>query len=113
MPTRASVASHQTRCSIFTASPEPAESGLANARPCLNRLQAHHEERLREVKAQSERCGVSAREVMKGMFRRELGLHEQTFALGEALAHLHLLWHRGDVRRRRNAEGIYEFTAAD
>ncbi|WP_353618832.1 hypothetical protein [Paenacidovorax monticola] len=58
-------------------------------RPRLNRFQAHHEERLREVKAQSERCGVSAREVMKGMFRRELGLHEQTFALGEALAHLH------------------------
>jgi len=79
----------------------------------VKQLQAHHEERLREVKAQSERCGVSAREVMKGMFRRELGLHEQTFALGEALAHLHLLWHRGDVRRRRNAEGIYEFTAAD
>ena len=38
------------------------------------------------------------------MFRRKLDAHQLTFALGEALAHLHYLWYEGilqrDMRRR-------------
>ena len=46
------------------------------------------------------------------MFKRKLGLHEQTFALGEALAHLHWLWHCGEVQRTQDAAGIYRFSAS-
>jgi hypothetical protein len=33
-----------------------------------------------------------------------------TFALGEALAHLHALWYEGRVERRLD-DGVYRFTA--
>ena len=33
-----------------------------------------------------------------------------TFALGEALAHLHALWYEGKLQRREEA-GVYRFSA--
>jgi hypothetical protein len=35
-----------------------------------------------------------------------------TFALGEALAHLHLLWFEGQLHRHLGGDGIYRFSAA-
>ncbi|MFT3813854.1 MAG: hypothetical protein QM740_10805 [Acidovorax sp.] len=55
------------------------------------------------------RIQLSAADVMGFMFRRNLGVHEQTFALGESLAHLHRLWHLGEVQRSRDAKGVYRF----
>jgi hypothetical protein len=34
------------------------------------------------------------------------------FALGEALAHLHALWYRGQLRRELGADGVHRFSAA-
>ena len=78
----------------------------------VEQLERHHGERLAEVRAWSGERPVAAAQVMERMFRRPLGLHEQTFALGEALAHLHWLWHRGEVRRTRDAAGVYRFSGA-
>jgi hypothetical protein len=44
------------------------------------------------------------------MFKRELDLHQITFALGEALAHLHALWFAGQLRRSKNAAGAWQFS---
>jgi hypothetical protein len=33
-----------------------------------------------------------------------------TFAMGEALAHLHALWHAGQLTRRLHDDGIYRFS---
>jgi glyoxylase-like metal-dependent hydrolase (beta-lactamase superfamily II) len=68
----------------------------------------HHQARLDEVLAA---CGApaSAVDIVPVMFKRELDLHQMTFALGEALAHLHALWHAGAVERRAGADGIYRF----
>ena len=46
------------------------------------------------------------------LFKRELDLHQTTFALGEALDHLHALWYEGSVTRRLDDAGFYRYTAA-
>ena len=45
------------------------------------------------------------------MFRRPLDLHQTTFAMGEAVAHLHRLWLGGLLRRTLDADGIHRFSA--
>ena len=45
------------------------------------------------------------------MFKRPLDLHQTTFAMGEAVAHLHALWFQGLLRRELGADGIYRFSA--
>jgi glyoxylase-like metal-dependent hydrolase (beta-lactamase superfamily II) len=68
----------------------------------------HHQARLDEVLAA---CGqpVSAADIVPLMFKRELDLHQMTFALGESLAHLHALWHAGTIDRKRGEDGVYRF----
>jgi hypothetical protein len=43
------------------------------------------------------------------MFRRPLDAHQLSFALGEALAHLHYLWKDGSLRRITGSDGIVRF----
>jgi len=68
----------------------------------------HHQARLDEVLAACARPS-SAADIVPVMFKRELDLHQMTFALGEALAHLHALWYSGAVERRRGDDGVYRF----
>ncbi|MGE5162163.1 MAG: MBL fold metallo-hydrolase [Betaproteobacteria bacterium] len=71
---------------------------------------AHHAERLAEVHAA---CATpqTAASIVPLLFKRALDLHQTTFALGEALAHLHALWHEGRVARRLDEGGVYRFEA--
>ena len=73
-------------------------------------LRAHHAARLAEV---VEACAspCSAMDIVPIMFRRPLDAHQLTFALGEALAHLHKCWIDGVVRRAIGADGIIRFSA--
>ena len=43
----------------------------------------------------------SAADVLPIMFKRPLDLHQTTFAMGEAIAHLHALWFAGQLQRRQ------------
>ena len=72
---------------------------------------AHHAERLAEV---LEACATpqTAASIVPLLFKRALDLHQTTFALGEALAHLHSLWYDGKVLRRLDEAGVYRFTTA-
>jgi hypothetical protein len=45
------------------------------------------------------------------LFRRALDLHQTTFAMGEAIAHLHALAGRGQLRPQRGADGVMRFAA--
>ena len=47
---------------------------------------------------------------MPVLFKRKLDLHQTTFAMGEAVAHLHALWFEGKLQRQRDAEGVYRFS---
>ena len=74
----------------------------------IRQLVEHHRERLAEV---VEACATpkSAAEIVPVMFRRALDAHQLTFAMGEALAHLHKLWFDGVLRRETGTDGIIRF----
>ncbi len=74
----------------------------------IRQQQIHHEERLAEVLAMCEQP-ICVSEVVPKMFKRELDLHQLTFAMGEALAHLHALYFDGKVERVLGEDGIYRF----
>jgi glyoxylase-like metal-dependent hydrolase (beta-lactamase superfamily II) len=74
----------------------------------IAQLNEHHAARLAEV---IEACAKpqSAASIVPIMFPRALDTHQLTFALGEALAHLHKLWYDGVLTRRRDADGVLRF----
>ncbi|WP_119153841.1 MBL fold metallo-hydrolase [Caldimonas tepidiphila] len=78
----------------------------------IAQLLAHHEERLADVMAACGEKPCSAADILPVLFRRELDLHQTTFAMGEAIAHLHALWHEGRLARRRDAQGVWRFAPA-
>jgi glyoxylase-like metal-dependent hydrolase (beta-lactamase superfamily II) len=74
----------------------------------ITQLQDHHAERLAEVRAACV-TPQSACDIVPIMFRRPLDAHQMTFAIGEALAHLHQLWFNGELQRVQGADGILRF----
>lgn len=74
----------------------------------IGQLEEHHRARLAEV---MEACATpqSAADIVPIMFRRALDAHQLTFAMGEALAHLHKLWLDGMLVRECGADGILRF----
>ncbi len=75
----------------------------------IQQLHDHHRERLAEV---LQACGekpCSAADVLPMLFKRPLDFHQITFALGEAVAHLHALWHGGQLQRQQDADGVLRF----
>ena len=79
----------------------------------VEQLQEHHRDRLAEMFAGCAARPLSAAEALPLMFKRELDLHQMTFAMGETLAHLHLLWFDGQLRRARGADGVYRFSTTE
>lgn len=74
----------------------------------IGQLREHHAARLAEVMAACT-SPQSAVDIVPIMFRRQLDAHQLSFALGEALAHLHKLWYDGLLRRSKGADGIFRF----
>jgi glyoxylase-like metal-dependent hydrolase (beta-lactamase superfamily II) len=74
----------------------------------IAQLREHHRLRLAEVMAA---CATpqSAAGIVPLMFRRKLDAHQLSFALGEALAHLHYLWLEGKLRRLVAPDGCVTF----
>jgi glyoxylase-like metal-dependent hydrolase (beta-lactamase superfamily II) len=76
----------------------------------LAALSEHHKERLAETMAACELKPISARELVPVLFKRELDLHQLTFAMGEAIAHLNYLWLDGCLRRELCEDRILRFS---
>jgi hypothetical protein len=68
----------------------------------------HHQARLDEVLAGCD-APRTATDIVPVLFKRELDLHQLTFALGESLAHLHTLWYEGRLARTQRVDGVYTF----
>jgi glyoxylase-like metal-dependent hydrolase (beta-lactamase superfamily II) len=75
----------------------------------INQLHDHHRERLAEVQEACAKSPHSAADILPIMFKRELDLHQTTFAMGEAVAHLHKLWYAGTLKRTMSDDGIWRF----
>ena len=76
----------------------------------IAQLLEHHHARLQEV-LQACATPQSAVDILPVMFKRPLDTHQLSFALGEALAHLHKLWYDGVLERRLDADQVYRFNA--
>ncbi|MFA5663038.1 MBL fold metallo-hydrolase [Castellaniella sp.] len=70
--------------------------------------QAHHAERLADVLAACK-APKSAHDLLPVLFNRKLDMHQLTFAMGEAIAHLHTLYYRGQLKRQLGDDGVYRF----
>jgi len=74
----------------------------------IAQLRAHHADRLAEV---IDACATpqSAADIVPLMFRRPLDAHQLTFAMGEALAHLHCAWFDRILQREVGDDGVIRF----
>lgn len=81
------------------------------ARARVAALHAHHRTRLEKL---HQACAVprSAAESLPVLFDRQFDDHHLMFAMGEAIAHLNYLMHRGMLQRITDA-GIYRFVKTD
>jgi len=76
-------------------------------------LEAHHEERFKELMQDLKGKPKSAGELLGLLFRRPLDAHQTFFAMGEAIAHLHYLFYAGRLQRSAGADGIMRYAAAN
>ena len=74
----------------------------------IAQLRDHHRARLAEVLTACASPQTAA-DIVPIMFRRQLDAHQLSFALGEALAHLHLLWRTGQLLREQGPDGQLRF----
>ena len=84
-------------------------TGLATR---IVQLQDHHRERLEEILQAASDHALSAADTLPILFKRKLDTHQMTFAMGEALAHLHYLWVQGKLERFLDQNGVQRFRTA-
>ena len=84
-------------------------TGLATR---IAQLQDHHRERLSEILQAAHDRALSAADTLPILFKRKLDTHQMTFAMGEALAHLHYLWMEGKLERFLDQGDVQRFRAA-
>ena len=84
-------------------------TGLATR---IAQLQDHHRERLEEILQAARDHALSAADTLPILFKRKLDTHQMTFAMGEALAHLHHLWMDGKLERFLDQGDVQRFRAA-
>lgn len=77
----------------------------------IQQLKDHHRDRLHDVLTACRKQPCSAADMLPILFQRSLDLHQTTFAMGEAVAHLNHLWHLGQLRRCQDDKGVWRFEA--
>lgn len=77
----------------------------------ITQQHTHHAERLDEVMTAC-RVPCSAGDIVPIMFQRKLDAHQITFAIGEALAHLHMRYYEGKLKREIGTDGVIRFSLA-
>jgi glyoxylase-like metal-dependent hydrolase (beta-lactamase superfamily II) len=77
----------------------------------ITQLERHHDERLDDALQACRQRPQSAADLLPVLFKRALDLHQTTFAMGEAVAHLHALQARGSVSAVLDSDGVMRFAA--
>jgi glyoxylase-like metal-dependent hydrolase (beta-lactamase superfamily II) len=76
----------------------------------IEQLHAHHRDRLADAMSACKDASQSARDLVPILFKRDLDLHQLTFAMGEAIAHLNHLWRGGYLQREACSDGVLRFS---
>jgi hypothetical protein len=79
----------------------------------LRYLIEHHEEHLLALEEACLSDPASAMELLPVMFKRKLDDHNLGLALGECIAHLNYLHHRGQIERTVDELGCYRYASVD
>ena len=77
----------------------------------IAQLKEHHRQRLDELHEACETPKTAA-DVLDTLFRRKLDTHQLFFAMGEAMAHLHLLERGGRLKRSVGGDGVVRYAQA-
>jgi glyoxylase-like metal-dependent hydrolase (beta-lactamase superfamily II) len=77
----------------------------------ITQLHEHHRDRLDEVMQACAENPCSAADILPVLFKRAMDTHQTTFAMGEAIAHLHALWFEAKLVRTRDADGVFRFSS--
>jgi glyoxylase-like metal-dependent hydrolase (beta-lactamase superfamily II) len=75
----------------------------------IGQLEAHHAARFADVLLACAEAPRSAAELLPVLFQRRLDLHQTTFAMGEAVAHVNALMFAGKLERRIDDDGVWRF----
>lgn len=78
----------------------------------LRGLISHHDDRMLAIEEACVEPQI-AKDLLPVLFARELDPRQMMMALGEAIAHLHLLMHRNRLERTLHEDGIYRFLSID
>ncbi len=79
----------------------------------LRELIEHHEDRMLAVEESCAESPKTAKELLPVLFQRELDARQTMMALGEGIAHIHLLMHRDRIAREESADGAFRFKSID
>ena len=79
----------------------------------LRELIGHHEDRMLAIEEYCATHHATARDLLPVLFARELDPRQMMMALGEAIAHLHLLLHRNRLERTLSEDGCYRYRSID
>lgn len=79
----------------------------------LRDLMSHHEDRMLAIEESCAEAPKTARELLPVLFKRDLDARQMMMALGEAIAHCHLLMHRNRIERTLEEDGRYRFHSVD
>ena len=78
----------------------------------LRDLISHHDDRMLAIEEACVEPQV-ARDLLPVLFNRKLDPRQTMMALGEAIAHVHLLIHRNRLKRVLGEDGVDRFEAID
>ena len=79
----------------------------------LRELISHHEDRMLAIEEHCLDAPATAKELLPVLFARELDPRQMMMALGEAIAHIHLLEHRNRLERTLTEDGCYHYRSID
>lgn len=78
----------------------------------LRELISHHDDRMLAIEEACVEPQI-AKDLLPVLFARKLDPRQMMMALGEAIAHLHLLMHRNKIKRVLHEDGVYRFISID
>ncbi len=78
----------------------------------LRGLISHHDDRMLAIEEVCVQPQI-AKDLLPVLFARKLDSGQMMMALGEAIAHLHLLMHRNHIERTLHEDGIFRFLSID
>lgn len=78
----------------------------------LRQLIEHHEDRMLTLEENCVEPRIAV-ELLPFLFKRDLDQRQMFMALGECIAHLHLLMYRNRIERILGEDGVYRFRSID